>query len=270
MADRTFSLLHLSLVGRQRSLFGQFDGSREDWLRFALAENFSFSGWGNRELVWVPKRVSDGLIFGLVQGKAPHPHHESPNAGGGETVSDFWQGAYVFLDPTHHEDGQKLAVENDVMGKPRALAKALFDHLNEREDAPYTTIPELIFDESDFWSFSSDNGDILKYIRFRFVVPNMWGPQNELDEDLKETGKETGAEKVDVTFSGKGGVTTRNSKVRTAVEYSQRGAGEIRARSMTGKNFSSKNKATTKSVPKADLDDANDEALSAIAARVLE
>lgn len=269
MAERTFSLLHLNLVGRQRLLFGQFDGTREQWLREALKESFAFSGWGGRELVWLPKRSADGLVFGLIQGRSPHYHHESPNAGGAETVTDMWQGAYLFLDPSHHDDGQKLALENDVLGKPRALAKALFDHLNEREDAPYTIIPELIFNQSDFWNFSHDNGNIMEYIRFRFVVPNMWSPQNDLDDDLKETGTETGAEKVDVTFSSKSGVTTQNDKVRMAVEYTQRGAGDIRARSMTGDNFSSVTKPAQKSVPKADLDDASDEAVSSVAARVL-
>lgn len=269
MVERTFSLMHLNLIGRQRLLFGQFDGTREQWLRHALSEEFNFTGWGGRELVWLPKRVKDGLIFGLVQGRAHYSHHEPPSVGGAETSSEMWQGAYMFLDPTHHSDGQKLALENDVLGKPNALAKALFDHLNDREDAPYTIIPELIFDENDFWKFSSVNGDIMKYIRFRFVVPNMWGPQNDLDKDLQETGTETGAEKVDVTFSGQAGVTTHNQKVRTAVEYTQRGAGEIRARSMAGESFSSKSKPTVKSVPKADLDDATDDAVSAIASRVL-
>lgn len=97
----------------------------------------------------------------------------------------------------------------------------------------------------------------------------MWGPQNDLDDDLKETGTETGAERVDVTFSGKEGVTTENRKVRVAVEYAQRGAGEVKARSLDNKDFSSDAKATTRSVPKADLDDAADDAVSAIAARVL-
>jgi hypothetical protein len=270
VVDRTFSLLHLNLIGRQIDLFDQFDGSREDWLREALKKSFNFVGWGGRELVWLPKRTDQGPIFGLIQGTSPHAHHEPPRSGGGEVISDMWQGAYMFLDPSHHNDGQKLAIENDVLGKPRALAKALFDHLNDRPDAPYTTIPELIFNEADFWRFSENNGDLLRYIRFRFVVPNMWGPQNDLDEDLKETGTETGAEKVDVTFSAKSGVTTRNRKVRTAVEYTQRGAGEIRARSMYGETFSSKTEPTQKTVPRADLDNANDEAVSAIAAKVLE
>lgn len=270
MASREFSLLHLSLIERERMLFDQFDGSREEWLRAALSEEFAFLGYGGRELYWVPKRAKDGLIFGLIQGKSTVSHHEAPSVGGAETTSNLWQGAYLFLDPSHHDDGQKLALENDVLGKPRALAKALFDHLNSRTEAPYTTIAELIFDDSDFWRFSAENGDILRYIRFRFVVPNMWGPQNDLEDDLKNTGKETGADKVDVTLSGEGGVTTQNDKVRTAVEYAKRGAGEIRARSQTGQNFDSKSKAATKSVPRADLDDADDEAVSAIAARVLQ
>lgn len=129
MVNRTFSLLHLSLIERQKLLFGQFEGTREAWLRFALRETFSFKGRGGRDLVWVPKRSEDGLVFGLIQGTSAFAHHESPAAGGAETSSDMWQGAYLFLDPSHHDDGQKLAIENDVLGAPRALAKALFDYL---------------------------------------------------------------------------------------------------------------------------------------------
>lgn len=269
MGNRTFSMMHLSLIEKDQLSFETFRGDRESWLRLALESSFEFLGWGGKELVWVPRGTHEDLIFGLIQGKRPHEFHESPNEGGGEIERDFWQGAYLFLDPRHHEDGQKLAIENDVLGKPRALSRALFDHINVRDDAPFRIISELIFDESDFWQFAKESNGLLKYIKFEFVVPNMWGPQNDLEEDLKDTGKETGTELVDVTFKSRKGVKANSEKVANAVRYSGRGAGVVKAKNMENKRFSSKTRPTTERVPKEVLDSASEEQVSSIARRVL-
>jgi hypothetical protein len=269
LIDRVFSILHLSLVERQQRDLLAFRGTREAWLREALKETFEFSGWGGKALVWVPKGQRNDLIYGLIQGKKVHSFHDAPSDGGAEKEEPFWQGAYLFLDPRHHDDGQKLAIENDVLGKPRTLAKALFDHINARPDNPYNCVAELTFDETDFWKFAKESGGILKYIKFEFVVPNMWGPQNDLEEDLKSTGKETGSDQVDVTLKGKDGVTTDNEKVRTAVAYAGRGAGVVKAKSRTGRRFSSSTQPTTKIVPKADLDQVTEAEVEGVARRVL-
>ena len=76
----------------------------------------------------------------------------------------------------------------------------------------------------------------------------MWGPQNDLEEDLKSTGRETGSDQVDVTLKGKYGVTTDNEKVRTGVAYAGRGAGIVKAQNRSGRRFSSSTQAITKLV----------------------
>ncbi|WP_434613571.1 hypothetical protein [Tabrizicola sp. M-4] len=267
--DRTFSIFHLSLVEHRQPTLTSFRGSREQWLRLSLSERFEFSGWGGKELVWVPKGVTNELVFGLIQGKKPHSFHDSPNEGGAEKVDEFWQGAYLFLDPRHHDDGQKMAIENDVLGRPRALAKALFDHINGRDDASYSVIPELIFDETDFWKFAEESGKVLSFIRFEFAVPNMWDPQGDLEKDLRSTGRKTGTEQVDVTFRAKNGVTTDNDIIKSGVKYAGRGAGRIKARNRDGKRYSSETRATVESVPKADLDEASNDMIEQIAKKVL-
>lgn len=269
MRDRVFSILHLSLVENKEPTFDSFSGSREEWLRFALKKPFEFQGRGGKLLYWVPKGARDDLIFGLIQGKKPHKYHEPPSAGGGEVEGDFWQGAFVFLDPRHHDDGQKLAVENDVLGRPRALAKALFDHVNSMVEAPYNCLAELVFNEDDFWRFAEESRGILRYIKFEFVVPNMWGPQNDLEEDLKETGRQTGSDSVEVTFRGKEGVRTENEKVRNGVAYSGRGAGVVKAKNLEGKRFSSVKEATQVSIPKEELDNPTEASVETAARRVL-
>ena len=152
----------MSLIERKDPTFLSFRGTREEWLRKCLEESFEFPGWGGKTLVWVPKGERTDLIFGLIQGKKIHSYHDAPSEGGAEKEEPFWQGAYFFLDPRHHEDGQKLAIENDVLGQPRALAKALFDYVNQRQDVAYNCVAALTFDESDFWRFAEESGGILK------------------------------------------------------------------------------------------------------------
>lgn len=269
MRDRAFNLLHLSLTQIREPNFDTFNGTRENWLRKSLSEKFNFIGRGGKDLVWVPKESSNHLIVGLIQGKKAHSFHEPPTSGGAETMDEFWQGAYLFLDPRHHEDGQKLAIENDVLGMPRSLANSLLGHINQMFDCPFVATAELIFDESDFWRFSEISGGKLKHIKFRFVVPNMWGPQNDLEEDLKETGVETGSEQVEVTLRAKNGVGTNNEKVKTGVSYASRGAGSVEARNMEGKKFSSRTKATVEYVPELDFENVTDVNLAGIGNRVL-
>lgn len=239
MAEKTFSILHLSLVPKIQPNFETFRGSREEWLRYSLSKEFTFRGWGGKEYVWLPKSHDQEFIAGIIQGKKPYVYHDAPELGGEERQDDFWQGAYVFIDPTHHEDGQKIGVENDVLGRPHTLAKSLFDHINALNESPYTCIPELTFDESDFWLFAERSGNIVKFIRFEFVVPNMWGPQNDLEEDLRDTGRETGSDRVDVTFRGKNGVKTNSEKVQDGVRYAGRGAGRVTSKNFDGEKFSS-------------------------------
>jgi hypothetical protein len=252
-ASRVFSLLHLSLVPPVQASLLSFVGNREEWLRFALSKSFDFLGWGGAEYVWVPKSVDKGYIFGLIQGKKPYNFHAPPEDGGVEKEEDFWQGAFVFIDPKHHTEGQKVAIENDVLGRPQALAKSLFDHISSRDDAPFNALAELIFDESDFWVFAKESDNILDYVKFEFVVPNMWSPQNDLEEDLKETGKDTGSDRVDVTLRGKNGIKADSDRVRDGVKYASRGAGVIKAKNRAGKRFSSARRPTTVRVDDQEL-----------------
>lgn len=206
---------------------------------------------------WVPKGGVDECIFGVLESKKPFEHHEPPDRGGGETVSEIWQGAYVLLDPTHHDDGQKIAIENDMVGKPNSLLRKLVDAINAKVDRPYTIEFEPIFDSSSFWQFAESHNNVLKSITFDFVVPNMWGAKSSLDEDLKDTGQQTGAERVVVTLKGENGVFTENSKVKTGVEYAERGAGAVKARALDNTPYSSSSDSKTTEIPTAGEDEAN-------------
>ncbi len=215
------------------------DLDRQEWLRYALQDVFEFEHRGGSTLHWVPQGAADECMLGLIQKTKIHQLHEPPEKGGQEITREEWQGAYVMIDPTHHDEGQRIAVENDVVGKPNALLKSLAQHLNLREDAPYQIEIEPIWDASRFWAFSNAHNNMMQKIEFDFVVPNMWSTETDLDHDLRDTGEKTGAERVSVAFRSQHGVSTNNSKVRQGVKYAERGAGTLSARAMDGTPFRS-------------------------------
>lgn len=255
MAPRkSFTLFHLNLVPiDQLDLETKSGLSREDWLREALSKGFEFQHWGGGVLHWVPNKPVDECVLGLLERLRPHEHHRPPDEGGAEIVSDEWQGAYVLIDPTHHDEGQRVAIENDVVGEPRAMLKSLVTAINCRADRPYHIEIEPLFDASRFWAFSRRHDNVMRRIRFDFVVPNMWGTESDLEKDLQDTGKETGAQRVAVGFSSDDGVHTENDRVRDGVSYSEKGAGTINAVAMDGQRFSSTRKPRTSTIPGVDF-----------------
>jgi hypothetical protein len=269
MKDRVFTILHLSLAEHAQPSLLAFKGNRESWLRHALSERFEFFGRESKKFEWVPRIITNEHILGLIQAEKPYEYHDAPAEGGGERVDNFWQGTYVFLDPTHHEDGQKLAIENDVVGTPRSLALALFNCINSRDDAPFSCIPKLIFSDQDFWNFAKESGEILKYITFRFAIPNMFSPQSDIETDLKATGMETGADEVEVSFKSEVGVRTDNDRVRSAVDYSKQGAGTVTAKNFQGRSFSSNKLSKTERVRGNDLANPSDVTVTEVAKWVL-
>jgi hypothetical protein len=238
VATKSFTLFHFSLVPiEQLDLETLTELSREAWVRLALSRPFSFHHRSESELHWVPREVSDDLIIGLLEKQRPHVAHRPPDKGGEEMVVEEWQGAWILIDPTHHDEGQRVAVENDVVGDPQAMLRSLVAAINHRSDKPYHIESEPLFDGSRFWTFSEQHNHLMRSVEFDFVVPNMWGTESDLEEDLKDTGEQTGAQRVRVGFDSEDGVRTQNTKVKEGVNYAEKGAGTIRARAMDGGRF---------------------------------
>lgn len=250
MPERKFTLFHFSMIPITQTTFTmRTDDTREDWLRHALKDKFEFGHLGGSTLYWVPQGTADECIVGLVQKTKIHELHDPPEKGGGEITREEWQGAYVMVDPTHHDEGQRIAVENDVVGRPAALIKSLARYLNQREEAPYQIEIEPLWDASRFWAFAQSHDNVMKRIDFDFVVPNMWATESDLDADLRDTGNVTGAERVSVGFRSDHGVSTDNQKVREGVEYAERGAGTLSARAMDGTRFRSTKTLLVSKIP---------------------
>lgn len=212
---------------------------REGWLRHLLAKPFEFEHRGEEPLYWTPGEDWGDGLFGLIQKKTPHMLHRPPHEGGREIVEQEWQGAHVLIDPTSHEQGQRMAVENDVVGKPEALMRSFQKALNDRAEAPFQFEIEPLFDPRSFWAFAEEHGGVLKSVTFDFVTPNMWGTKSALDKELKATREQTGAERVRVGLDSEHGVEAKSDRVKDGVDYAERGAGSVKAKSLGGDTYKS-------------------------------
>lgn len=249
MIVRKFSLFHLSLIPIKEPSFETLrDISRAEWLRLALSRPFSFPYLKNEDLYWVPQPDVDCLIVGIIEKRQSRLQHLPPEQGGAEVSRPEWQGAYIIVDPDHHADGQKMAVENDIVGMPNSLVRYLAKYLNSLQNRPFESEPAQIFDSNDYFSFMKINGSKLEYVKFHFVVPNMWNTSGNLDSELKQTRDETGTEQVDMTFKSRRGVDGSSKRVVEGVEYAARGAGSVRAKAVNGAKYSSKRSASQTSV----------------------
>ena len=239
MAEKSFTLFHYSLLELRQRDFETAQLDRELWIRTVLSNRLTIPYRGDVELEWVPKGNLDEAIYGLLQRQVDHVLHRPPDEGGDEITRTEWQGAYVIIDPTLHDAGQRIAIENDVIGRPETLLRYLFRAINQRIDAPFVGEVEPLFDASTFWSFVDAHGEELRFIRFRFVAPNMWGSENELERELRNTRKDTGAERVDVRLTGEEGVDATSDRVSQGVAYAEKGSGRILARSKDNATYDS-------------------------------
>lgn len=240
--ERVFEHYHLSLIEQpQIDMFvEQLD--REPWLRKIFGETFSFWHMGT-EFHWVPRPDAEPFVVGTVERIKYRPQHKPPEEGAAEFIGREWQGSLVIIDPRHREDGQKVAFEEDRdVGQPHAVLASMAAFFNEQK-LQYSIHVKPIFDSETFRRFAARHGNVMRYITFDFVVPNMFfGARLGVKKGLSRVGTDTGAEGVKVTLDSNKGVRTDSKNVEDALAYSEQGNATVTAKALTGEKYSSTSK----------------------------
>ncbi len=156
-----FDMIRLVLVSRaQTSLFEGLDGSgarlsREDWLRSTFGREIVFFHRGN-QYHYVPQANDlGGLLSGLVGRQIQTTENEPPEHKFRETVRSPWRAAIILLDPSHHEDGQKIAFEvKQNIGRPLSVIRSLCKTINALYESPYVIEASSILDPRTFGALS--------------------------------------------------------------------------------------------------------------------
>lgn len=244
-----FELFRLSLLLRQqRDAFSGPDPTREEYLRKIFSERRVFSFYGT-EFHYVPETLQDrhDIIMARIGRPIAVAENKPPEEGFADTVHDGWRAAVVVIDPSHHDDGQKVAVGQDNMvGSPRGLIQALVAAINETNQfTAYDVEVEPIINALSFWQFAARHKGQISSVTFEFVPPNMFGGTEKITEELREFRKKENAEKVVVTLTSSEGLDTDTERTKESVDYIVKGTGNIRAKTKSGLRFNSTKKVAS-------------------------
>jgi hypothetical protein len=269
-----YDLIRLVLVSRdQTSLFERRSAtgaalSREEWLRQVFGKEIVFSH-RKIEFHYVPQSAEDDrLVVGQVGRKVQAVENEPPEQHFAETRREHWRAALVIVDPSHHEDGQKLACEaRSEIGAPLGIIKSLCDHINASADEPYVIEASSILDHQTFLDFERINRGDITSISFALNAPDVFGIRDDMTRELAELRDNEKARKVTISLQNQDGLKLDDDRVRQTVQYASDGGGEIVARTRTKKRFVSSRRGKTVSVIQPN--DADIEALSTTIAHAI-
>lgn len=255
MANLKFELFRLSLRKRdQLELFQNNHTSRADHIRSLFLQKVSFRHHGT-EYEYVPSATDtdEKFVYGKIGRKVHSFENAPPEDGYEEIVHEGWKAAIVVVDPYESDDGQKVAIQEDRdVGKAQSLSVPLLAALErEVKEKPYLAAIHTISQKQAFWDFVAANEGKITRLSFELEVPNMFGTDDEYDQDIREYRDIEQASRVKIEISNPDGLNAQTERVRyTADRAMEQGTGVVRGQAMGKDNrFSSKNRPETTSIP---------------------
>ncbi|MEE3359363.1 MAG: hypothetical protein VX248_05385 [Pseudomonadota bacterium] len=228
--------------------------TREEWIRLLFSQTISFRHHAT-DFTYVPLDPSDTspFVVGKIGREISELENTPPEDGYKEYIHDSWKAAVVVVDPTEHDDGQKLAIQyhRDV-GKPSTLAPRLLQAMENSQDfRQFLSAVHPITNQEAFWEFVNRNRGKVTFIRFELEVPNMFGGDEEYDKEMKQYRDIENAQTIAIEIKNPDGIDADTDRVKYTVEKTMaQGTGKLKAKAM-GKNnkFSSEQQQESVRIP---------------------
>jgi hypothetical protein len=247
-----FEMIRLVLIQKQ-NLFAD-NLTREDWLRISLSESFVFLH-RRKSFHYVPVETDDPLIDGIpiLMGRVGKQkivkENEPPEAGLEVVTRESWAAAHIYIDPRHHEDGQKIAMEPSELGDGLGIVRSMMSHISRRYDAAYEAKANPIGHIRDLLSFIENHPQDISFIQFDLNVPNMFGDRTNIDSEMRHARERYKAKRARITLASDAGMRLDDERIREIGAYALEGGGEIKAKSVNGSSFDSSKTIETVIVP---------------------
>jgi hypothetical protein len=156
-----YDLLHLSVLRRSGGpLLDLMEDAptlptREAWLRDVLSRPISFSHRGGPFHYAPQGGVDDTIIVGRIGRPITATENAPPEENLSEVTHSTWKAAVTLIDPRHHPDGQKVAMDYvGAVGRPIALFESMAAQINSSDPPqPYVLEVSTIAEEATFWNF---------------------------------------------------------------------------------------------------------------------
>jgi hypothetical protein len=224
------------------NLFADEKLTREAWLKEYLSAERRFLH-ANNEFIFKPEPASPQfphILFGWIARERLIRERTPPNEGLEPTEHPSWQAAFVMVDTSAHEDGQKIVMEhNSSIGKPLAIWKSLIKSMNRMPMAPYSGEVFSIVEEGSFWSFAKAHKDRIKSITLDVATPNMFDDVNDFQEEMRSLRDNENVARVKTMLESDTVLNHQTSRLSSIVDYTERGAGTLTAVSEDGEVYNS-------------------------------
>ena len=201
-----YELIRLVLLQRDRELFSPpVPPTREAWLRRTFGVEIVFDHYGN-EFHYLPEPdVPTPPVAGRIGRPRPVVENEPPEEGLHEVERESWIAAGIIIDPRTHDDGQKVAIEeNRQVGQPSSIFNSLIAKINERTGESYVIEANPIVDPETFWEFVRENRGEITSVSFDLFAPNMFGIRGDLDREMRELKEKEHVRKAELTLAYQG------------------------------------------------------------------
>jgi hypothetical protein len=249
----------------------KLEADREQWLRFAFSEPFTFAH-RRKSYHFVPERLGPAdpdavFIMGRVGRPTVIRENEPPESGLEEITRPSWTAARFFLDPRRHEDGQKVAFESTDVGDPLNVLRSMLTHINKRYEAPFRIEANAVIPDDSFLSFIKAHPRDITFIQFELNAPNMFDDKTNVDVEMRAARDKYKARKAKITLANEEGMTLNDERILQLADYATKGGGQIKAKTLNHDSFNSHTNIETVKVDPPD--DASDKTLLSIIASMI-
>lgn len=240
-------LFRLMLNEREiRDLFEQISPARtivtrEQSIRSTFGVERKFKHYGS-EFVYYPEvdEESKNFIFGWIGRERRIAERTPPEQGFEPTEHRGWQAAFIAVDPSAHQDGQKVAMEwNREIGEPKAILRSLINEINKDSTNKFYIQCYPILVEGSFWTFAKAHNEKIRSITFDVAVPNMFGGVSDFEQEMKFVHRELNGSRIKTLIESDTVLRHTDQRLKDIVDYVEKGAGELQAEAMDGEKYTS-------------------------------
>jgi|GEM_PF-1183538 len=225
---------------------------REEWLRRFFKSEHEFQHRGST-FFYSPERSiapPSNYLYGWLARERTLVERTSPSEGLELAEHPHWQAAFVAIDPTEHEDGQKIAAEDNAqVGSPFAVLQTLVKQMNAIPAAPYAAQVYPIVEEASFWRFANQHHNEIRSITFDVAAPNMFKSASDFQDELRSLRDTVNVSNVRATLESDSVLDHTAKPIKEIVDYTERGAGSLSATATDGSVYSSEHHEKSVTLP---------------------
>jgi hypothetical protein len=240
-------LFRLTLKEKEPDLFSVLNNaalSREEWLRNVFQREHRFRHY-QTNFIYEPELSGAApsgasLLFGWFGREKRTTERTPPDEGFQPTEHLAWQAVFVAVDPTHHDDGQKIAIENNYdIGRPRAILNSFIREINGDLNSPFYIAAFPIIEKGTFWDFASHHQNEIVSLSFDVAVPNMFDGVSDFERELRALRDNENVSEVDTKLKSDGLLKHNSERISSIINYVERGGGELEAVAFDGAEYKS-------------------------------